>query len=82
MHTARAFRLREELAALRVSADIQRPVYSRLEAGAVVLVLGDLRSSGLVDIASANDRYSVFAEDLLARSEPVAERAPTGAALS
>jgi hypothetical protein len=79
MDPAQAFRLREQLPALRVAADAHHPVYVRLEPGTLVLVVGDLSASGLVDVASATDRYTVFAEDLLSRAEPVLTRVPPGA---
>jgi hypothetical protein len=71
MQTARLFRLREGIPALRASDTAEQPVYQRLDAGTVVAVSGDLRKSGLIDVASGRTRYTVFAEDLLARSEPV-----------
>jgi hypothetical protein len=78
MDPARAFCLREQLAALRTAADAPHPVYVRLEPGTLVLVIGELRPSGLVEIACATDRYTVFAEDLLSRGDPVVTRAAVG----
>ena len=69
MESAQLFRLREALAALRMPENCTRPVCVRLDAGTIVLVVGDLRPSGLVDVASDRHRFSVFAEDLLAKSE-------------
>jgi hypothetical protein len=78
MDPARAFRLREQLPALRAAGEASHPVYVRLEPGTLVLVVGDLRSSGLVDVACATDRYTVFAEDLLSRGEPIAGHVTIG----
>jgi hypothetical protein len=75
MEFAQAYRLRESLAALRVQDNANRPVCVRLDAGTVVLVMGDVQGSGLVDVRSASQRFSVFAEDLIARSERVLARA-------
>jgi hypothetical protein len=75
MQTARTLRLRESIPALRVLENAQQPVYQRLEAGTVLFVIGEFLPAGLVNVSSATDNYTVFAEDLLARSEPVGARA-------
>ena len=82
MHTEHAFRLRERIAALRAVAELPRPVCVPLEPGTLVLVVGEGPTSGMIEIASETDHYTVFAEDLLARADPIPTLLPNGASLS
>src|SRR4051794_20267249 len=74
MNTGRIFRLREGLGALTFSTVSARPSYVRLEAGVLLTIMGELPSSGLVEVFVADAAVTVFAEDLLSRAEIIAAR--------
>jgi hypothetical protein len=74
----RTFRLTESLGALKFEAGAGRPSYVRLAPGTILYVDYKTPASGLIDVELDGATLTVFAEDLLARSQGRAAHADSG----